>query len=384
MRNGANGLGDFLDDGTLAALERPTAEARPLPSRVYTDPDFWRLENERLFARAWMCAGYAHEIPDPGDAVPATVAGAPIVFVRGRDRQMRAFHNVCPHRQNIVVNEPQKRAGALRCRYHGWTFDLDGRLALTPHWGGPRALDAPGFDRACHGLRPVRMAQWHDWLFVNLSGDAPPFEDVLAPFAARCSGHTLDRLVHACTEPFSIAANWKLIEENFLEVLHLPTTHPGLNAAAPFHDHEMVSEGALLATVIRVGLPESWAEVPLPRFPGLAADDRTALNLALFPNFKLVVGPDHCASMVEFPEAVDRTRQRWDFYFVGAEALEPRHAATRQAIMDFFVMTNREDVGVLEGLQRGRASPAADGGVFSGVWETVVHDFQRHVVAALG
>lgn len=384
MRDGANGLRDFLDETTLAGLARPTAEATALPARAYTDPGFWRLENERLFARSWMCAGYAHDIPNPGDAVPATVAGAPIFFVRGRDRAIRAFHNVCPHRQNLVVTENLKGAGQLRCRYHGWTFDLDGRLALTPHWGGYRVPDAPGFDRDCHGLKPVRLALWHDWLFVNLSSDAPPFEQVLAPFAARCASHPLDRLVHGHAEPFAIAANWKLVEENFLEVLHLPTTHPGLNAVAPFHNHEMVSEGALLATVIRVGLPASWAEVPLPRFPGLAPDDRTALNLALFPNFKLVIGPDHCASMVEFPEAHDRTAQRWDFYFVGAEALGQRHAAARQAIIDFFAMTNREDVAVLENLQRARVSPAADGGVFSGVWETVVHDFQRHVVQALG
>jgi choline monooxygenase len=382
MRNGSDGLAGFVNDEVLAGLARPTSEAVPLPARLYADPEFARLENERLFARSWLCAGYAHEVPGPGDTLPVTVAGCPIVFVRGRDGEVRAFLNICPHRGNVVVAERQWGTAALRCRYHGWTFGLNGGLAVTPHWGGYGRAETPGFDRACRGLSPVRLARWHDWLFVNLSGDAPPFEQVLAPFAARCSEYDLGRVVHAHTAPFSIGANWKLVEENFLEVLHLPTTHPGLNAVAPFQNHAMVSEGALLGTIIEVGLPASWAEPALPRFPGLAPDNRTAKNLALFPNFKLVIGPDHCASMVEHAEAADRTSQRWDFYFVGEEALAERYAAARQAIIDFFVRTNEEDVGVLEDMQRA-CSSLAPPGCFSGAWETVVHDFQKHVIAAL-
>ena len=383
MRDGADGLSGFIDAETLAGLERPTGSARGLPARLYVDPAFFRLETERLFARTWMCAGYAHEIPEPGDALPTLVAGAPIFFVRGRDRTICAFHNVCPHRGNLVVHGPQQAAAALRCRYHGWTFDLAGALTITPHWGGYGETRAAGFDRACHGLAPVRMAQWHDWLFVNLSGTAPPFADVLRPFADRTAEYALDDLVHGHSAPFAIAANWKLVEENFLEVLHLPTIHPALNAAAPFQNHAMVSDGTLLATIIDVGLPAQWDEVALPRFPGLAPDNRTAKNLALFPNFKLIIGPDHCVSMVEFPEGVGLTRQRWDFYFLGKDSLTLRYTGARQAIIDFFVGTNQEDVGVLEDMQRARTSPAARGNVFSGVWETVVHDFQRHVVAGL-
>lgn len=373
----------YLDAATRAAVAAPTKTAASLPPGLYTDPAVFEAENQRLFARTWMCAGYAHEVPNPGDALPSTVAGLPVVFVRGRDGVVRCFHNVCPHRGNKVVTRPLKGAPTLVCRYHGWGFDHQGALKLTPHWGGYGKPNDAGFDRACHGLTPVRMVHWHDWLFVNLSGDAPSFETFMAPFARHLEAHDLSRLRHESAATFNIGANWKLVEENFLEVLHLPTVHRGLNAVAPFQEHELVLEDACLGTIIRTGLPELWADPALPRFPGVAADNRTAFNLALFPTFKLVVGPDHCASMIEFPVDASHTHQRWDFYFVGDEALHDRYGPTRRAIIDFFSEVNSEDIGILEDMQATRASPVAANTVFSATWEPVVHGFQKLVARSL-
>jgi choline monooxygenase len=276
-----------------------------------------------------------------------------------------------------------KGAATLVCRYHGWGFDHQGALKLTPHWGGYGNPNEAGFDRACHDLVPVRMVHWHDWLFINLSGDAPSFETYMAPFAGHLEAHDLTLLRHESATPFDIGANWKLVEENFLEVLHLPTIHRGLNAVAPFQNHELVLDGACLGTIIRTGLPASWAEPTLPRFPGVTPDNRTAYNLALFPNFKLVVGPDHCASMVEHPADVGRTHQRWDFYFVGDESLDERYRPTRRAITDFFLEVNGEDIGILEDMQTTRSSPVATNIVFSATWEPVVHGFQKLVAETL-
>ena len=376
-------LADFLSAEDLARIARPTGEAAGLPAAAYVDPSFAKLENERLFARTWMCAGYGREIPAPGDALPLVIAGAPIFVARDRGDTVNAFHNVCAHRGNLVLREPQRGSPTLRCRYHGWTYDLAGKLLATPHWGGYNEGRLAGFDRACHGLKPVRVVAWHDWLFVNIDGKAPPFEEYIGPFVAHLEEYDLDRLVHCQTVPVDIKANWKLIEENFLEVLHLPNVHAGLNSVAPFKDHAMVSDGPCLGTIIEVGLPRAWSETSLPRFARLPKNQRTAKNLALFPNFKLVIGPDHCASMVEFPLDAGRSHQRWDFYFVGREALAPRYAKARAAIIAFFSEVNREDVSILEGMQIARGSPAADGGVFSAIWEPVAHDFQKLVVAAL-
>ena len=124
------------------ALDRPSGEAIGLPARAYTCEDFARAERERLFARTWTCAGYAHEVPSPGDVAVREVAGAPLLFARNREGRIRCFHNVCTHRGSLLVPAAASGRQALRCRYHGWTFDLDGRLVLAPHWGGKgRAAD---------------------------------------------------------------------------------------------------------------------------------------------------------------------------------------------------------------------------------------------------
>ena len=373
----------YVGPEVLARLARPTGTASGLPGAVYTSEEFARLENERLFARSWMCAGFGHEIPAPGDAMPRAVAGVPILFVRNRTGTVRAFHNTCPHRGTQVLAEWQRALQVLRCPNHSWCFDLDGNLTATPHWGGYRKGDQDGFDRERYGLKPVRCTQWHDWLFVNIDGAAPPLDEYMAPFAAHFAAYDLGSLHHCVTMPFEFEANWKLIVENFLEVLHLPGVHQGLNSIAPFQDHDLIIDGPCIGTIISVGLPECWGETALPRFPGISTTERTAKNLALFPNFKLVIGPDHCASMVEFAQGPGRSYQRWDVYFVGDGADAAEYAETRDRLIDFFREVNEEDRAIVEGLQRGRASPAMTGGVFSSVWEPAVHHFHKLVADSL-
>ncbi len=366
----------MLTADEVRALDRPPGEATGLPGRAYTCEAFARAERERLFARSWMCAGYAHEVAAPGDVAVREVAGAPLLFTRDRRRRIRCFHNLCSHRGSLLVAAAARGRQTLRCRYHGWTFDLDGRLVLAPHWGGE------GPDKSCLGLKPVRLARWHDWLFVNLDGQAPPFEDYAAPFLAQCAEYRLDDATWCHSLPYEIAGNWKLVAENYLETLHLDFVHSVLAQVAPFAEHRVVADGTCLGTVIDVGLPSAWgAGEALPRWPGIGDDNRTAKNLALFPNFKFIVGPDHCCSMVEFPEGAGRSRQRWDFYFHGQGATAAALAPARQAIVDFYDQTNREDFEAVEAAHAGHRSPAMAGARFSAVWEGGVHHFQKLVAA---
>ncbi|MEM7119711.1 MAG: aromatic ring-hydroxylating dioxygenase subunit alpha [Pseudomonadota bacterium] len=373
----------MLTQTQVRQLYRETGEAQGLPGFVYTSEDFARAEHEKLFARTWMCAGYAHEIAQPGDVLPRTVAGVPILFTHDRDGQIGCFHNICTHRGSLLVPEAKSGAQTLQCRYHAWTFDLAGNLRATPHWGGHNQPKANGFDRSCHGLKPVRMARWHDWLFVNLDGNAPPFEDYAAPFQKHFDEYDLDQAVWTTCLPFDINGNWKLVAENYLEVLHLPYVHTVLAEAAPFQEHDIITDGACLGTVIDTGLPASWSEDNLPRWPGIAANAQNAKNMALFPNFKLVIGPDHCCSMVEFPAGASKSHQRWDFYFVGEGGRDARYEAARDAIIEFYRKTNVEDFEAVEGVHAGHMSPAMTGAQFSGVWEGAVHHFQKLVADAM-
>lgn len=370
----------MLKNDDVEDLYLPTAQARGLPAFAYTCEDFAREEQRNLFAKTWMCAGYAHETPNPGDVLPRTVAGVPILFTRTKSGEIRCFHNICTHRGTVLVPGEASGQQALRCRYHGWTFDLEGNLRATPHWGGHNQPSAEGMDKSCHGLKQVRMHQWHDWLFINIDGNAEPFEDYAATFLPHVAEYDLEQATWCKTMPYEIAANWKLVVENYLETLHLNFVHTLLAEVAPFEQHAVVADKACLGTIIDVGLPDAWSDAEaLPRWPGLDADNRTAKNMALFPNFKFVAGPDHCASMVEFAEGPGVSRQRWDFYFVGEGGTAERCKKARDAIIHFYDTTNVEDFEAVEAIHQGHTSPAMTGARFNGIWEGGVHHFQKLV-----
>lgn len=370
----------MLRTDDIESLFRPTASARGLPGHVYNSEAFALEEHTRLFAKTWTFAGFAHEIPDPGSVMPRKVAGVPLLFTRTRSSEVKCFHNVCTHRGSLLVDGQARDLKTLRCRYHGWTFDLEGALRLTPHWGGHNRANTDGLDRSCLGLKPVRMERWHDWLFVNIDGLAEPFHDYARPFMTQVAEYDLSQATWALTLDYDIAGNWKLVTENYLETLHLNFVHTVLAEVAPFEQHEVVADGACLGTIIDVGLPAAWSDATaLPRWPGIDAANRTAKNLALFPNFKFMVGPDHACSMVEFPDGAGRSRQRWDFYFHGDGATAGRYDDARRSVIEFFDRTNVEDFRAVEGVHQGHMSPAMDGARFNGIWEGGVHHFQKLV-----
>src|SRR5260221_14624619 len=148
---------------------RATAD-RFCPPAAYTDPAFFALERELVFRRHWISVAFAHEIPDPGDAMPIDAAGVPLVLLRDREGEIRAFHNVCRHRGSAILSAPVKGQPTLRCPYHGWAYGLDGRLRATPLWDGKRATPPEALDRADLALAPVRCGVWADIVFVDLSG----------------------------------------------------------------------------------------------------------------------------------------------------------------------------------------------------------------------
>src|SRR5262245_44270395 len=128
-----NSVEAILGQSTIEALKRPAGKAFGLPGAAFTSETFHALENERLFPRSWTAAGVASDIPNAGDALPVTVAGLPLVLVRDRDGQVRAFHNMCRHRGMRLVAEPCSGKSVLRCPWHSWTYALDGRLMATPN-----------------------------------------------------------------------------------------------------------------------------------------------------------------------------------------------------------------------------------------------------------
>ncbi|MDP6267949.1 MAG: Rieske (2Fe-2S) protein, partial [Arenicellales bacterium] len=160
---------------------------------AYHDPALYERENDVLFARSWVNTGSASRMASPGDAIPVTVAGLPLILLRDENGCIRGFHNVCRHRGARVLRVPCQGEKLLHCAYHGWAYGMDGGLRGTPHWKtGDRSAPAD-FDPQHYGLEPVRVAVWLDQVFVNIDGKAPKFEQFVAPLTSRWQSYDLSR-----------------------------------------------------------------------------------------------------------------------------------------------------------------------------------------------
>ena len=372
-----------------AALERPIGQATGLPNFVYTSTEAFEIELDRVFASSWACLGHGSDVARPGDLLPVQLLGVPLLMTRTAGGAVRVFHNVCSHRGNRLVPEPCRTRGAIRCAYHAWTYDLEGRLTGTPNIGGPGRHQADGFDRSAHGLKAVRSAVWLDLVFVNLAGDAEPFESYIAPLAERFERlggpgyeHRLRPAATHGTFRFDVRGNWKLALENNLDASHLPWVHPSLNRQSPlehhycFLDHAgFAGQGSSAYETVRHDSP------PLPRIE--AWPTRTGEYPCLYPNAFVSGHGDHFWSMVLEPVAPDRTIERWRSYFVDEAADAAEFDSARARIQERWELILGEDVAVVEGMQRGRSSPAFEGGIFAPVMDPPLHHFHRWVAKRL-
>jgi choline monooxygenase len=377
-------IADILSPTAVEAINRPTKDAVCLPNAAYTAPEILDAERKALFAETWAFAAVGAQIPDAGDVLPMTLAGLPLLAVREPKGGIKVFHNVCRHRGVQLVAEPQKKRPRLVCRYHSWTYGLDGALLMTPFFGGPDNHDSPCIDRAKMGLEPVRAEVWNDLIFVNLSGTAPPLAQYLAPLAKRWAHYDLSQLRHGASARFDLAANWKLAVENFLESYHLPFAHPTLNAASKMEDHYSMVEDLYLGQGSRAYKPEAAGHADLPRFPGLSAEQQLVAEYpTLLPNLMLGMHPDYFFVFGIDPVSPERTTETFHFYFVGDEGVSAPLAASRERVVEFWTKTNREDMDVVQGMQIGRHSPGYHDGRFSPYHEVTTHEFQRRVLNSL-
>ena len=347
-----------------------------LPAHAYTSDAFFEAECSRLFPAAWTFVGFAQEMPRPGDVAPVTVGGLPVLLVRNGDDEIAAFHNVCRHRCAILVDAPANVGHFLRCPYHCWVYDLDGALRKAPHFGGPGKEYPDGFTPDEHGLVPVRCTVWHDWIFVNLDGNAPSFDDYAAALQGRLAGIPFDSLRPiGMIDLGEVATNWKFLMENFIEPYHVQFVHPR-TTRQPLLNHSTFVDGPCLGSTVDLD------EAPAGPKGGAAKLDVSSRYLTLFPNF--VLGwyePDQLGVHLNVPLGPGRTAQRRVLYHTGAEALPD---ATVEETKDLWRKVHREDHEICERLQRGRASPvAAAGGVLSPHWEDCVRAFQDLVAGAV-
>lgn len=368
----------------LSPVLAPVASARGLPNSHYIDDAVFVEERDRLLFANWAAIGFDSDVLEPGMAMPVDFAGMPLVAVRDREGEVRVFQNTCRHRGMILVEERKRVGGVIRCPYHSWCYALSGELVTTPHVGGPGRNVHEEIKREDLGLVEIRSRVWRDVIFVNVSGDAPAFEDYAAAVIARWGEFENQDLAPGGAESrfsFDVGCNWKLAVENFCESYHLPWVHPGLNSYSRLEDHYNIEEPGAYSgqgtLVYRPMMQEDGRR--FPDFAGLSKKwDAAGEYIALYPNVMLGVHRDHAFAIILEPRAKDRTIEHVAIQYAG-DGAGPDWKAMRERNSEMWREVFEEDIFVIEGMQKGRAGVYFDGGKFSPAMDGPTHCFHRWV-----
>jgi glycine betaine catabolism A len=373
----------------VAALDTRTRFESTLPGRYYHDPAIYEQERDRIFSRMWVCVGRADDLPEAGRYLLADVGRESVLVVRGRDGAIRAFLNVCRHRGARLCTEPCGSIGqAIQCRYHAWSYALDGRLI-----GAPNIARDEGFDRAAFGLFPVHVEVWEGLVWLNLAADPEPVGAQVEPRIVQRLGSLdklarwgLGRLALGRRIDYDVRANWKLVVENFMECYHCGPVHPELVRLLPEFRNGTSYQGLPGQGTSFGDDVEAFAlsgRGTRPRLPGLLPeDDRLYYAWVLWPNVFVNLLPDHVILHTLTPRGPERTRVVCDWLFDPAEVARPDFDPTDTVAA--FDVTNRQDWDVCELTQLSMGSRAYErGGVFVPN-ELHIAEFRDFVLERLG
>ncbi|MGR3511905.1 MAG: aromatic ring-hydroxylating oxygenase subunit alpha [Paracoccaceae bacterium] len=364
----------------LDQVLNPIETANGLPNAHYTCPAKYEAERGPLWFSTWAGLCIEAELPEPGDAKPFDFLGVPLFAMRSKDGVVRVFQNVCRHRGMTLVDAPRKIEGAIRCPYHSWCYSHEGKLVATPHVGGPGHNTHDGIDRDQLGLIEVASHIWMGVVFINLSGDAPPFPEMHAKLIDRWRDFDMPLYANLADSSFTLTCttNWKLAVENYCESYHLPWVHPALNTYSRLEDHYHIDEpGAFSGQGTEVYRQITLDDgTTFPDFPNLPAKwNEAGEYITVTPNVMLGVQRDHTFAIILEPQGPARTVEHIHLFYAAPDtpaALREKNAAQWEVVF-------REDIGVVEGMQKGRGAPGFDGGRFSPAMDGPTHAFHQWV-----
>ena len=357
-----------------------TGTPTTLPARYYVDPDHFRREIRRTFGTIWTCVGRSDDVPEVGDHALRTVDGESLILVRESVGKINAFYNVCRHRGTRIC-ESAGHAMSLQCPYHAWTYGLDGQLMAAPHFD-----EGEAFRKADWALKPVSCDVWDGHVFVNLSETPKPLADQLQDLPAKFAAWRMGELRRGARAVYDVAANWKLIVQNYSECLHCPVIHPALQKVSHYLSGRNEPGGPDASYLGgRMDLRDGIVTMSLDgqkrreNLPGLDAEAcRHVSYYAVLPNLLLSLHPDYMMTHLLRPIAVDRTEVICDWHFHPDELARPSFDPSDAVA--FWDLTNRQDWQVSELTQLGMTSRAYEPGPYSSR-EDLLHAFDRWIVA---
>ena len=387
-------LSDILDLNKIEVVKNPIEKAHGLPNECYLNNDYLEFEKEKIFKNNWTMIGVASSVPNPGDAKPFNLLGIPILIVRNKENEVKVFHNVCSHRGFKLVDQECKLKNVIRCPYHSWSYDFNGKLTVTPHIGGLGKHEVEGFDKNKSNLKEIKSNIWMDLIFININSNAKPFEDFIKPLEDRWSKFISkkdQKLIRHSTDNgyfnMTVNSNWKFAIENYCESYHLPWIHPELNKVSNISDHYHIEDENLnfSGQGSNKYSQQFDGNIKFTCFPNWPTElSEKSEYVSLYPNVMLGIHIDHFYAFWLEPISNNQTKEHFELYYVGDEsASSDEFKDIREKNFAFWQEVMNEDVTAIEGMQNGRNSPAYNGGNFSPVMDTPTLMFHKWVATNL-
>ncbi len=345
-------------------------------TRCYTDPKFLKVEQEQVFHRSWQFLCHEEKLREPGNYVTMKIEGQPIVAIRNRDGELRAYYNVCKHRgHELLAGEGQTKR--ITCPYHAWTYDLNGALVTAP-----RSEHLENFNQQEICLDAVQIEIFCHLVFVNLDPDAKALAVQSGGLANEIMQYAPDlaQLTFATRLTYRLQANWKAVVDNFLECYHCPVVHKSFSSMIDMDTYKVKTHDLYSSHMAKARLGENSA---------YNIADATVTDHAvwfLWPNMTLMRYPGRGNFMVWrfYPISAAETYEEFDFFFETAEPNESEKEALRFIDEEL----QPEDIGLVESVQRGMNTPAFNSGRYmvdidgSGASEHAVHHFHGLILEA--
>ena len=379
-----------LDIEKMGSVNQPIEKAHGLPNECYTSPNYLEIEREKIFKDKWTVIGVGSSVPKSGDAIPYNLLGIPLIILRDNESRIRVYHNVCSHRGFKLLDKPCSLRNVLRCPYHSWAYDFEGKLVATPHIGGLNIHTSDKFDKSKSNLKEVKSKIWMDIIFVNINNNqvefneyVKPLEDRWSKFISKEDQHLLVNSKNQGYFSLDVKSNWKFAIENYCESYHLPTIHPELNKISNISDHYHIQ-----------GLPNRFAGQGSKKYEQLIDGNKlfdsfkswpkdlskNSEYIALFPNVMIGLHIDHFYAFWLEPISINETKEHLAMYYVGDNSANgKKFESMRKENVKFWEDVMLQDIKAIEGMQEGRNSPVYNGGNFSPVMDNPTHQFHKWV-----
>ena len=344
-----------------ALTEQPLARAKTIPSAWYVDPAFHDLDRNAAMARTWQYVGPSARVASHGDFMSDIIAGNPIVITRDQGGDLKGYFNVCKHRGGPLAMEECGHSKVLQCKYHGWTYLLDGSLR-----GVPRFDRTELFDKKDFGLDAITVKEWQGMVFACLEPEnAPAFEDVMVGIRERIAPMDLAALDFHTRDRYDVRSNWKVYVDNYLEGYHIPLVHPDLMGVLDFRSYKT-------DTMQHYSLQHS----PFKDEENIyGSPDQEAFYYFVYPNIMFNILPGRLQVNRVDALTSNSCQTVFDYYYSSASIeANPNRIKEDRLFSD---QVQAEDIDICERVQKGLESRAYDQGRFSYDLEGGVHHFQQ-------